>query len=53
VEGANFLRDAKQKDVIIGTTGLYGINRLIDDYERGDEPQEPAETERLLNEYLP
>ena len=52
MEGANFLHDVKRKDVI-GATSLYEINRLTDDHERGDEPHEPAEVERLLDERLP
>lgn len=51
--GSYFLRGVKQKDVIIGATGLYEIDWLVDDYELGDEPQEQAEVERLLDELLP
>ena len=53
MEGTNFLLGAKRKDVIIGGTSLHEINRFIDDYEWGDEHQEPAEVERLLAERLP
>ena len=41
-EGSQLPAWCKAKDVIIGATSLYEINRLIDDCERGDESQEPA-----------
>jgi hypothetical protein len=46
-----FLLNAKRKDVAIGATSLYEIDRLIE--ERTDGPQEPQELEQLLDEHLP
>lgn len=53
IEASNFLRSAKREEVVIGATSLYEINKLIEDREQADEPQEPEEIERLLDERLP
>jgi len=53
ISGNGFLLNAKRKDVVIGATSLYEVNRLIDDHEQAGSPQEPSEVERLLDERLP
>ena len=53
VSAEGFLTNARRKDVIIGATSLYEVNKLIKDLEQADDPQESPEIEQLLNERLP
>ena len=53
VSAEGFLINARRKNVILGATSLYEVNKLIKDHEQADDPQESPEIERLLNERLP
>src|SRR5579871_2616377 len=46
-----FILNTKRKDVVIGATSLYEVNKLIE--EQNDTLQETKEHEQLLDECLP
>ena len=57
INGTNFLRHARQKETILGTTSIHEIDKMIQDKrEAADFPPEPdpdEEIHRIIREKLP
>ena len=54
LEAGNFLRNAKRKDVVIGATSIYEVDRLIQDKKGIDLlPDDEDDLKQLVSEKLP